>query len=131
VFWPDKPAVQRGAWFTMYLGASARESEATTSTGMSAAGELYWNFGNLGVALGMFGLGALWAFLWRLAGTNPVKQPLHMLLYVNVLFGMAAMPEAVAVYMSAIVLIIMFVPLLFMLQRSSATRSRVAFPRQF
>ena len=131
ILWPDKPAVQRGAWFTTYLGASPREAEATTSTGMSAAGELYWNFGNLGVAIGMFGLGSLWAFLWRIAGTNPIKQPLHMLLYVNALFGMTALPEAVSAYVAAIVLIVIFVPLLFMLQGSTRARTQVMFPRPF
>jgi hypothetical protein len=117
IVWPDKPAVQRGAWFSAYLGAAPRESEATTSTGMSAAGELYWNFGNVGVAVGMFGLGALWAFLWRLAGANPINQPLHMLLYVNALFGMTALPEAISSYVTAISLIVIFVPLFFFLER--------------
>ena len=98
LLWPNKPSVSRGAWFTTYLGAAAREEEATTSTGISATGELYWNFGVLGVAVGMCGIGLFYGLLWRMAGANP-RQPLHMLLYVLVSIpGMLDMPEAVTVY---------------------------------
>ena len=98
LLWPNKPSVSRGAWFTAYLGAAAREEEATTSTGISATGELYWNFGVPGVAVGMCGIGLLYGLLWRMAGANP-QELLHMLLYVLVSFpGMIDMPEAVTVY---------------------------------
>ena len=98
LLWPDKPSVSRGAWFTAYLGAAAREEEATTSTGISATGELYWNFGVPGVAVGMCGIGLLYGLLWRMAGANPQK-PFRMLLYVLVSIpGMVDMPEAVTVY---------------------------------
>jgi hypothetical protein len=98
LLWPNKPSVSRGAWFTAYLGAAAREEEATTSTGISATGELYWNFGVLGVAVGMCGIGLFYGLLWRMAGANP-RQPLRMLLYVLVSIpGMLDMPEAVTVY---------------------------------
>ena len=98
LLWPNKPSVSRGAWFTAYLGAAAREEEATTSTGISATGELYWNFGVPGVAVGMCGIGLFYGLLWRMAGTNP-QEPLHMLLYVLVSIpGMLDMPEAVTVY---------------------------------
>jgi hypothetical protein len=98
VLWPNKPSVSRGTWFTAYLGAAAREEEATTSTGISATGELYWNFGVPGVVVGMCGIGLLYGILWRMAGANP-RTPLRMLLYVLVSIpGMVDMPEAVTVY---------------------------------
>jgi hypothetical protein len=98
LLWPNKPILNRGAWFTAYLGGAARAEEATTSTGISAAGELYWNFGVPGMAVGMCGIGLLYGLLWRMAGANP-REPLHMLLYVIVtVFGMLDMPEAVTVY---------------------------------
>ena len=99
VLWPDKPNVTRGAWFTAYLGFAAREEEATTSTGITATGELYWNFGIPGVLIGMFGIGCLYGLLWKMAGENPIARPLHMLLYVMITIGgMLDMPEAVTVY---------------------------------
>jgi hypothetical protein len=99
LLWPDKPNVSRGAWFTMYLGASYREEESTSSTGITAVGELYWNFGIPGVVIGMLGIGLGYGLLWRMAGENPVYEPLHMILYIMVAIGgMIDMPEAVTVY---------------------------------
>lgn len=107
--WPDKPNVTRGAWFTMYLGASNRESESTSSTGITAVGELYWNFGIPGVVVGMLGIGFGYGLLWRMAGENPVYEPLHMILYVSVVVGgMIDMPEAVTVYAGILSQIILF-----------------------
>jgi hypothetical protein len=99
LLWPDKPNVSRGAWFTMYLGASQREEESTSSTGITAVGELYWNFGIPGVVIGMLGIGLGYGLLWRMAGENPVYEPFHMILYIMVaISGMIDMPEAVTVY---------------------------------
>jgi hypothetical protein len=109
LFWPDKPNVSRGAWFTSYLGFSPREEEATTSTGITATGELYWNYGLWGVVFGNLLLGAGYGLLWRMAGKNPVAQPLHMLLYVLVTFeGMTDMPEAVTVYTAQVSMLLLF-----------------------
>lgn len=108
-FWPDKPNVSRGAWFTMYLGASNRESESTSSTGITAVGELYWNFGIAGVVIGMLGIGLGYGLLWRMAGENPVYEPLRMILYVSVVIGgMSDMPEAVTVYAGILSQVLMF-----------------------
>jgi hypothetical protein len=108
-FWPDKPNVSRGAWFTMYLGASNRESESTSSTGITAVGELYWNFGIAGVVIGMLGIGFGYGLLWRMAGENPVYEPLRMILYVSVVIGgMIDMPEAVTVYAGILSQVLMF-----------------------
>lgn len=41
-FWPDKPNVSRGAWFTMYSGPSNRESEFHV---------LNWNHSGRGIVL--------------------------------------------------------------------------------
>jgi hypothetical protein len=108
-FWPEKPNVSRGAWFTMYLGASNRESESSSSTGITAVGELYWNFGLPGVVIGMLGIGFGYGLLWRMAGENPVYEPLHMILYVSVAIGgMMDMPEAVTVYAGILSRMILF-----------------------
>jgi O-antigen polysaccharide polymerase Wzy len=93
VLWPEKPNVSRGDWFNKYVGAAPG-----TSLGISAVGELYWNFGVPGVAIGMFVLGCGYGILWRMAGTDPLARPLHMLLYVIItITGMTDMPQAVTV----------------------------------
>jgi hypothetical protein len=95
LLWPDKPSLSKGSWFTVYLGFSPRESEATTSTGITATGELYWNFGIVGVISGMLLIGMLIGAVWRLAGADPRGQLLHMLLYTSLLVDIMNMPEAV------------------------------------
>lgn len=95
VFWHDKPATSRGAWFTYYLGQAHSEDNATSATAISAAGELYWNFGYLGVVIGMFVLGSLYSgLLWRQAGTAPARTPLHMLAYLNAMLLASGEAEA-------------------------------------
>jgi hypothetical protein len=116
LLWPEKPNVSRGAWFTTYLGFSPREEEATTSTGITAAGELYWNFGVPGVMIGMCAIGLLFGQLWRMAGSNPIAHPLHFLLYVQLILGMSDLPEAVTVTLSSISSMLLFGAMFFMLR---------------
>jgi hypothetical protein len=108
VLWPDKPSVTRGAWFSTYLGLFQTESEATTSIGMTAAGELYWNYGTVGVLLGMLAIGCLQGLLWRMAGADPRGKPIQMLLYVSTMLSMTDMPEAVTVIVSVVVTLLTF-----------------------
>ncbi len=132
--WPDKPTVGRGAWFTVYLGFAPREAEAGTSTGITAPGELYWNFGLLGVVVGMFGIGCLYGLAWRMAGENPVASPLHMLLYVMITFaGMTELPEAVTVYAAVISELLVFGALFYLLRGPLPRRQvfRPVAPRTF
>jgi len=123
LLWPDKPALTRGAWFYAYVGGSPRESEATSSLGITAAGELYWNFGIGGVLVGMFAIGCGYAILWRLAGSNPLTQPLHMLLYVLIsIYGMVDMPEAVTVFAAICSELLVFGTLFLVFDRRKQTR---------
>ena len=94
--WRDKPRINRGEWFNYYLGMAKSPETADTSTGMTVTGDLYWNFGIIGVGLGMFVIGCLIAGLaWRLASADPTRSVPHMLLYVTVLFQMPNMGELV------------------------------------
>jgi hypothetical protein len=92
--WPEKPNVTRGAWFTLYLGQARNERSVTTSTGQTATGELYWNFGVPGVIAGMAIIGLMIGALWRIAGLRPHKDGLLFLLYITLCFTMVDMPEA-------------------------------------
>jgi hypothetical protein len=94
--WPNKPSVTQGAWFTFYLGSAASPDAATTSIGMTATGELYWNFGVFGVVIGMFLIGLAIGTLWRLAGPDPRRSPFRMLLYLVLTLNMPNMAEAVS-----------------------------------
>lgn len=103
ILWRDKPTVTRGAWFAYYIGFSESEEKSTTSLGITATGELYWNFGTLGIVLGMFLLGLMNGALWRMAGDDPRDTPFHMLLYTIVMLTLPNMSEAVTVFTATII----------------------------
>jgi hypothetical protein len=100
-FWPEKPDVSRGAWFTVYLGGASNEEESTTSTALTAPGELYWNFGTLGVVAGMIIVGSLIGVLWRIAGPVPHQNPLRMLAYFVTVIAVADNAQAGVTVVSA------------------------------
>jgi hypothetical protein len=91
--WPDKPIVTRGQWFDAYTKQGMAVDEHGNSLGQTNAGELYWNFGLPGVIAGMFVMGLFLGWLWRMAGANPLNDPLRMLLYVGLILTAAAMME--------------------------------------
>jgi len=102
IFWPDKPTVTRGAWFSVYLGQARTEEKATTSLGQTAAGELYWNFGWWGTFIGMTILGAMCGRLWRLATPYAEKDALRLLLYLGVSFTITHMAEAGSTFIALV-----------------------------
>jgi len=67
VLWPDKPLIQIGAWFALEIGIGSKTSlgTANNSINMTVAGELYLDFGWIGVILGSLLFGAFLAILWN------------------------------------------------------------------
>jgi hypothetical protein len=108
IIWPQKPIVSRGAWFTTYIGMAPRPQEATSSTGMTAFGEWYWNFGILGEIAGMFLIGILLGGLWHLVGSYPIFEPVKMLLYAALLVDAVMLPEASSVLVTMVGLYLQF-----------------------
>jgi hypothetical protein len=126
IVWPDKPDVTRGAWFTVYLGQARTHRDVTTSTGITAIGELYWNFGYAGVVLGMTLIGLFRGYLWRLCGQHPERHPIQFLLYVSLFFGMIDMPEAGTVLVGCVYQLVVFGSAIWMLdfiQKHRAARA--------
>ena len=108
LFWPEKPTVTQSAWFSYYLGFAPSPEKSTVSVGITAAGELYWNFGIVGVILGMFIVGLGFSGLWRLAGPNPQYSIISMLLYINIIFGMPNMSEFGSVITTFVITFLVF-----------------------
>jgi len=102
ILWPEKPTVTRGAWFSEYLGQARTEESATTSLGQTAPGELYWNFGWLGVISGMAFLGAITGKLWKLATPFAERDCLRLLLYFEIMYQMTNMAEAGSAFIALV-----------------------------
>jgi hypothetical protein len=100
--------VTRGAWFTVYTGFAETEKEATVSVGITAIGELYWNFGLPGVLAGMLAIGWLLGRLWTMAGPDPRGDIVLMLLYVVLTLQMNNMSEFVSMLVSIAVMLGLF-----------------------
>lgn len=67
VVWPAKPIIQKGGWFAHELGLARTIGGGRHSSciNMTIPGELYLNFGWLGLTLGCAGMGFLVMLMWR------------------------------------------------------------------
>lgn len=65
--WPDKPLIQLGAWFALEIGVATTTDygRANNSINMTVAGELFLDFGWLGVILGSLLFGGFISVLWN------------------------------------------------------------------
>ena len=68
--WPEKPIIAKGAWYAWRIGqANITPTGAyTNSVNMTVAGELYLNFGWLGVLLGCLSFGIALGTFWARTG---------------------------------------------------------------
>ena len=66
IIWPEKPKIAKGAWFALRIGQArlAESGYITNSVNMTIPGELYLNYGWLGVVAGLGIFGWLLAILW-------------------------------------------------------------------
>jgi hypothetical protein len=64
--WPEKPTIAKGAWWALRIGQANVHADGSisNSVNMTIPGELYLNFGWLGVLVGCVGFGAFLAILW-------------------------------------------------------------------
>jgi hypothetical protein len=72
VLWPDKPQIHMGIWFAIEIGAAYVNDEgvANNSINMTNPGELYLDFGWIGVIAGCTIFGCLIAMFWNAAHFN-------------------------------------------------------------
>ena len=127
VLWPSKPFSDRGQYFTARIGGASDASLATTSTGQTAAGELYWNFGWFGVFIGMYLLGAaISGFWWGAAGADPRRGLLEMAAYSGAMLSFVTGTGATAgtAFVGAIAAGIFWRAAIFMRDRVLSNRDR-------
>ena len=70
--WPDKPRVAIGSWCAVEIGAGTMNDfgYSNNSVNMTIPGELYLDFGWIGVAVGCLFWGAILAMFWNSAQFN-------------------------------------------------------------
>lgn len=66
ILWPEKPSIAKGQWFAFKIGQAMPRPDGSysNSVNMTVPGELYLNYGWLGVTLGCMVFGAILAVFW-------------------------------------------------------------------
>jgi hypothetical protein len=81
--WPSKPLLQEGGWFTVALsGGSGDAKTIGSSTAVTYPGDLYLQFGWLGIPVGMFVLGVITQ--WFTNRVSRSVEPRDLFLYTAV-----------------------------------------------
>ena len=121
LLWPDKPIISKGSEFTLNITGDVN---SITSTGMSAPGELYWQFGYVAVFFGMFILGLIYAIIKNNASKmeNPLMSIIVYFMIINYINGLAEWGSAFVG--SIIYLIYSYLGLFF---SKSSNKKRLAF----
>jgi len=84
VIWSGKPSIIMCGYNNIYF--SDRGASANTCAAMTVPGELYWNFGFIGVIAGLFVIGLLLGGLYRwFNGNGGAHNYVHLLVYALVL----------------------------------------------
>ena len=108
--WPSKPILQEGGWFTVALsGGSGDAATIGSATAITYPGDLYLQFGWLGIPVGMFILGVVTQ--WFTSRVSRSVEPRDLFLYTAVfLFGFPFEIDAFSLWTTLIkVLAILYV----------------------
>lgn len=116
--WPDKPTMGSGKWFTAYLGHANED----TSTAMTPAGELYWNFSLPGLVFGLVLLGCLYSLLWRFAEHFGKNTFMGALLYFFVILYATSAGDASGMFVIIPTLLVLLLPVLLWPKIKAGTR---------
>jgi hypothetical protein len=124
--WPSKPILEEGGWFTVALrGGSENVDSAGSSTAITYPGDLYLQFGLLGIPVGMFVLGvvAQW-FTNRVSGRVESRD---LFLYAALfLFGFPLEPDVFSMWTGLIKLLAILYVLRRLIYGPSAQHRRLA-----
>lgn len=68
--WPEKPNIELGLWFALEIGAAYAEEgkRGNNSVNMTIPGQLYLDFGWIGIVIGCIFFGGFVAVLWNAVG---------------------------------------------------------------
>lgn len=131
--WPDKPQIQLGAWFALEIGAGSisNSGRVNNSVNMSIPGELYLDFGWIGVVLGSILLGGALALFWNAAHFNDSPYNLFGALWGGylLLYGLFGLGADLQILISLISTYIVFLILKNIFAQYASVLSRPAVAR--
>lgn len=121
ILWPDKPNVTRGGVWREYISGAMGGGGIS----LSAQGELYWNWGALGVAVGMILLGALYGELVKLTG-DPLGGLIRMLLHLNLILSVQELTDVLSTVVGLVAAFGLFGFMIFFSERIVGRRREIA-----
>lgn len=132
--WPDKPIIQLGAWYALEIGvASVQEGgRANNSVNMTIPGELYLDFGWVGLFIGCFLFGGLIAAFWNASKFTESPYNLTGTLWGGylLLYALGGIGADLQIVISLTSTYIVFFIIKKISQRNENTRLRAAMERQ-
>jgi hypothetical protein len=128
--WPGKPDIQLGAWFALEIGAASltENGRANNSINMTIPGELYLDFGWIGLIVGCFLFGGLVAAFWNAAHLVDSPYNLSGTLWGGylLLFALGGIGADLQIVISLTSTYLVFLILKRIVQRNENTRLRAA-----
>lgn len=128
--WPDKPIVQLGAWYALEIGVATEleDGRANNSVNMTIPGELYLDFGWIGLFIGCFFFGSLMAAFWNAAQFMDSPYNISGTLWGGylLLYALAGIGPDLQIVISLTSTYIVFLIIRKILQRNENTRLRAA-----
>jgi hypothetical protein len=112
--WPDKPLIAQGVWFALEIGqAEKTDNWYSTSINMTIPGELYLNFGYMGIIFGCSLFGYFLRSLWESCEIwiNPLNFSGSILggfLLYQGIFGIGADIQIIVTMLSIYLLFVLF-----------------------
>jgi len=109
LIWRDKPLMTQGAKF-----AGKYFNQPGNNIGMLISGELYWNYGFIGIIIGSFILGLAIGFLWRLITPLAFTNFIYFTIYFYLLQSCLGGSEFTAVFMGVVQTLVIFIIIRFL-----------------
>ncbi len=101
--WPSKPSIPQGQKFSYQISGMT-----DVYVGMLISGELYWNFGFIGIIIGSLIIGLLTGYLWHQLNKLIVMNFIYFTLYIYLLQSSQSGSEFSSVFIGLLQLIVIY-----------------------
>jgi len=121
LLWPDKPAIALGRYMVTFIMDSSSRANAP----LTNVGELYLNFGPMGVPISMFVLGVFYRTVYAYFLTATTSPVIQGMMYLSIFFSMLFLSTGIASFPASIFRSFLLVTMiLWLFFRQPAKRNR-------